>query len=209
MLRTRITREVVPGFEVNHSIPREPILQRSGGGVRRPNDGRRAPSRQPARAAAPFRGEVPERAEAPFRGAAPAPFRQPAAAPFRAEAPARAAAPNGMRQFPNAAPRQVSGTGFNTSRPVEPRRPAAPGGFRRPTASDFSQSPQVGIGAGRASSSGRPSQGPRSASGPRPAQNSHARPTSRPMAGPRPQNRGQSFGSLPGERIARGDNRGR
>jgi ATP-dependent RNA helicase RhlE len=221
MLRTRITREVVPGFEVNHSIPREPILKRSGGGVRRPSDGRRAPSRQPARAAAPFRSAAPARADtaapfraaAPFRGEAPfraaAPSRGEAPAPFRQPEPARKAAPNGMRQFPNAAPRQVSGTGFNTSRPVEPRRSAAPGGFRRPTASDFSQAPQVGIGAGRASSSGRPSQGPRSASGPRPAQNSHARPTGRPMAGPRPLNRGESFGSLPGERVARGDNRGR
>jgi ATP-dependent RNA helicase RhlE len=29
LLRTRITREVVPGFEVNKAIPREPILQRT------------------------------------------------------------------------------------------------------------------------------------------------------------------------------------
>jgi ATP-dependent RNA helicase RhlE len=223
MLRTRITREVVPGFEVNHSIPREPILQRSGGGVRRPSDGRRAPSRQPSRAAtpfrgpapAPYRGEAPSRAAAPFRGATSAPFRQPAAAPFRAEAQARGAAPNGMRQFPNAAPRPTSGTGFNTSRPVEPRRSAAPGGFRRPTASDFSQAPSVGIGAGR-----NP-QGPRNAS---PRNDGRSRPTQRPAAGrpsdggyrqaarpgfgPRPAPR-DGFSSIPGERIARQENRPR
>jgi len=236
MLRTRITREVVPGFEVNHSIPREPILQRSGGGVRRPSDGRRAPSRQPARSAAPFRnaapapfrGEAPARAAAPYRGEAPAraaaPYRGEAparaAAPYRGEAPARAAAPyrgaapNGMRQFPNAAPRPASGTGFNTSRPVEARRSAAPGGFRRPTASDFSQSPQVGIGAGR-----NP-QGPRNAA---PRNDGRSRPVQRPTAGspseggyrqaarpgfgPRPAPR-DGHSAIPGERIARQGNRG-
>jgi ATP-dependent RNA helicase RhlE len=48
LLRRPVRREVVPGFEVNRSIPREPIRQR-GGGVARPMRGPRSiENRRPA-----------------------------------------------------------------------------------------------------------------------------------------------------------------
>jgi ATP-dependent RNA helicase RhlE len=180
LLRQQIRREVVEGFEVNRAIPREPIRQRTMG--LRQGEGRGGPARPPHRSASPVRsarpapttGFRPEPAQQ-FRQPA-APFRQPAAvaAPRPAPRPAyteqrpayteqrpaaqaapRQAAPNGMRQFPNAAPRPSYGTGFNTSTPVEPRRNGV-GGFRRPVASDFSQ-PQGSAPARRPAQGGRQS----------------------------------------------------
>jgi ATP-dependent RNA helicase RhlE len=85
LLRSRINREVVPGFEVDRSIARQPILQRSAGGgggrqmaPRRPSEPHRsmnsapprqaamAPSQRPAGAAARRPDSRP--AQAPFRG---------------------------------------------------------------------------------------------------------------------------------------------
>ena len=48
LLRQGIRREVVPGFEVDRSIRREPIRLRSVG-ANRPNQGHRAPAREPGR----------------------------------------------------------------------------------------------------------------------------------------------------------------
>jgi ATP-dependent RNA helicase RhlE len=78
LLRQPIRREVVPGFEVDRSIRREPIRQRSGDV--RPAAGRRAPARPAARPAAPggFRQATPG-------GSRPAPggFRRPVSSDFR------------------------------------------------------------------------------------------------------------------------------
>jgi ATP-dependent RNA helicase RhlE len=84
LLRQPIRREVIPGFEVDRSIRREPIRQRSGDV--RSSVGRRAP----ARPAAPggFRHAEPRQA-APggFRQAAPGGFRRPVPGDFRQATP--------------------------------------------------------------------------------------------------------------------------
>jgi ATP-dependent RNA helicase RhlE len=254
LLRTRITREVVEGFEVNKAIPREPILQRSGGsgGVRRPSDGRRAPARRPAPAAfrqpAPteFRPAAPAQAaiaatgrpaQRDFRQAASSAPRQAAQGGFNQSAPVaprqaapggfRQAAPGGFRQAAPGAPLQAAPTGFNQSAPVERRY--APGGFRRPFASDFTPAPSGGHNdarrpaqggsrqsapGGYGSSSGyAPTHRPASA---RPVNAGYGRPTnpaygrpasgSRPAQSARPAERG-AYSSTPGERIARRDDR--
>ena len=169
LLRQPIRREIVPGFEVNRSIPREPIRQRSTG-VYRPSEGRRAPARQaaPARpvepagirnpAPAEFRQPAPAASRPPARNGTGFTPRQPVPTGIRQPAPsgfaARRADPRGPRQAPSGEYRQAAAPiGFNQSAPVTPRRPAA-GGFRRPMPSDFDRGPSS------SSSQSRPSNGP-------------------------------------------------
>jgi len=148
LLRTRITREVVPGFEVNRAIPREPIRQRSGDV--RSSAGRRAPARHattsaPHRAAAlaprPAAAAPRETLPTGARAAAPTGARQAAPAGARAAAPRdqrqapsgghrqsvsaegyRRPIPNDFRQSAQRSQRQTASGGFNVSAPVEPRR---------------------------------------------------------------------------------------
>ncbi len=96
LLRSPIRREVVTGFEVNRSIPREPIRQRSVGVMRPMRGPRPTDSRRPA-------------APSGFRQAAPIGHRQAAPSGF---AQARRPAPMGhARPMPSARPGQ-RGTGF-------------------------------------------------------------------------------------------------
>ena len=189
LLREPIRREVVPGFEVDRSIRREPIRQRSGD--IRPT-GRRAPARRPAE-----------------------PRRQTESRP----APAGRPAPESRRPLENrAAPaaRRPTGFGFNTSAPVEPRR-APMGAFRRPVPSDFSQSGPASRSAAPGGTSigyapaRRPAGGPgtpsRHGSQFRPAQGYGRPQVARPSnGGSRPDDR-REHTSLPGERIARAGGR--
>jgi ATP-dependent RNA helicase RhlE len=220
LLRTRITREVVPGFEVNRAIPREPILQRGSGGVRRPSDGARTPNRRPVQSSRPAPRRIeparPIESQRPFEGARPVETQR----PFETRRPA----PSGARQpsfnryaaqgdRPAASSRQAAPTGaaprgFNQSVPVEPRY--APGGFRRPFASDFAPTPSNGRGDTRRPAQGGPRQGSSGGYSPaarpqtRPSGGGYARAASgpRPMQSSRPAERG-SYSSMPGERIAR------
>jgi ATP-dependent RNA helicase RhlE len=178
LLRQPIRREVVPGFEVNRSIPREPIRQRSND-VRRPSDGRRAPGRQsaPARHPAPIAREAaaPHR-QAPVQSRPGVGFRQPA--------------PLGSRPAPSGS-RQAIPSGFNQSVPVAPRH-VAPSVFRRPVPSDFDR---TGPNAPRQNAAGGSSIGYSQARRPQgfglPAQGE----------------RRSAHPSMPGERIARHGNR--
>ena len=204
LLRQQIRREVVPGFEVDRSIRREPIRQRSGEvrstAGRRPSAPRRAATVEFAPARRPGQGEM--------RPVAPAGFRQSAPSGYRQVAPGRAGqvAPGVLRQ---AAP-----SGFNQSVPVEPRHPSA-GGFRRPVPGDFDQGarsaprqarwthapanrPATGRPAAGRPATGRPAAGRPASGGYRQGERGHASPESE---------RGASFTSLPGERIARNGNR--
>jgi ATP-dependent RNA helicase RhlE len=114
LLRQPIRREVVPGFEVDRSIRREPIRQRS-------NDFRPATNRRPAESRRPAEARRPVEA---WRPAGP---RRPA------EAFGARPAENGR---PAQSPVQARPDGFNLSVPVESRR--GPGNtFRRPTPGDF------------------------------------------------------------------------
>jgi len=139
MLRQRITREVIPGFEVDRTIPREPIRQRSMGGGRQ-GTSRPAP-RQPSRPAR--RPMFPEsRPAAPVgpRPAAPSEFRPAASSGPRQAATMefRRPIPNDFRQStPSARPQTAHGD-FRQVAQGGPRQ-AAPGGFRRPVPSDFDQ----------------------------------------------------------------------
>ena len=104
LLRQPIRREVVPGFEVDRSIAREPIRQRSVG-FNRPTGGRRAPARQQTPVAP--------------RQAASVVFRRPE--------------PNDFRQPDRNAPRQGAPMG-NRYAGMPARSPARPanGGYGRP-----------------------------------------------------------------------------
>jgi ATP-dependent RNA helicase RhlE len=180
LLRQPIRREVVPGFEVDRSIPREPIRQRSGDV--RPTAGRRAGG---------------------FRQAAPVAFRQPAPSAPRQAAPVafRQAAPNGFNLSTPVEPRRTSTGGLRRPVPSDFRQsaPSAPSiGYapaRRPAGNSAS--------ATRHGSSARPT-----ASGGYSRPMPTARPGERgaPHASLRPE-RGTAFVSLPGERIARQGNR--
>ena len=187
LLRQPIRREVVPGFEVDRSIKREPIRQRSGDV--RPFAGRRAPARQ---AGAGGRQSV---APGGFRRPIPSEFRQVAQRDSRRPAPG----------------------GFNTSAPVEPRRnppggfrrpepgdfrPATSGGYRRPAAAGTSIGYEPARRpAGKFASPARPGYGARPGNGGRPV------PNSRPMQNTRPGERTTTHASMPGERIARSGSR--
>jgi ATP-dependent RNA helicase RhlE len=180
LLRQPIRREVVPGFEVDRSIRREPIRQRSGDV--RPTAGRRTGG---------------------FRQAAPVAFRQPAPSAPRQAAPGgfRQAAPNGFNLSTPVEPRRTSTGGLRRPVPSDFRQsaPSAPSiGYapaRRPAGNSAS--------ATRHGSSARPT-----ASGGYSRPMPTARPGERgaPHASLRPE-RGTAFVSLPGERIARQGNR--
>ncbi len=227
LLRGHIAREVIPGFEVDPSIRREPIRQRSVG-YSRPAEGRRPAASRPAA----FRPSAP-RSDAPRSTVSIgySPDRRPAPSGPR---PAR-------RQAGEVPFRRPEPSGFNQSAPVEPRRPApggsrqivAPGGFRRPIPADFRGAepsrprppapsaqgvPSIGYAPGRRPQRhddlpGRPPHG---------AANRHspARPTvgyrgddRSHAAAPDDRGRGPSgehravHTSLPGERLARSGNR--
>jgi ATP-dependent RNA helicase RhlE len=208
LLRARITREVIPGFEVDPSIKRETIRQRSVGyglGRSRPVEGRRpmAPRGVAARPAA-ARQTAPSR---PPQSVAPGGYRRPIPTEYRR---------------PQGGASQAAPRGFNQSMPVEPRRNSAVG-YRRPSPSDFNQAPSapsIGYAPGRRpdrfnGGTARPSQGPadRQSTG-RPAARGFRQPDRRyaPSRG----NGGydQSSGerrvghsSMPGERIARSGSR--
>jgi ATP-dependent RNA helicase RhlE len=228
MLRQRITREVIPGFEVDRTIPREPIRQRSMGGGR-PNTSRQAP-RQASRPAR--RPMFPESRPAPLgpRPQSPSEFRPAASSGPRQAATMefRRPIPSDFRQVAQGAPRQ-----------------AAPGAFRRPVPSDFGQVAQGGphqharSGFRQAAPDGfaapgrpqprydsqprydapvRPAQGPTGRYSGRPAQGPTGRTYDRPgisagrpvpsggrpaSGGYRSSDRGAPSGSMPGERIVR------
>ena len=228
MLRQRITREVIPGFEVDRTIPREPIRQRSMGGGR-PNTSRQAP-RQASRPAR--RPMSPESRPAPLgpRPQSPSEFRPAASSGPRQAATMefRRPIPSDFRQVAQGAPRQ-----------------AAPGAFRRPVPSDFGQVAQGGphqharSGFRQAAPDGfaapgrpqprydsqprydapaRPAQGPTGRYSGRPAQGPTGRTYDRPgisagrpvpsggrpaSGGYRSSDRGAPSGSMPGERIVR------
>jgi ATP-dependent RNA helicase RhlE len=88
LLRTRINREVVPGFEVDRSIARQPILQRSAGGggrqmaPRRPAEPHRSMNSAPPRQAAPAQRPMAP-AQWPAASAGRRPDGRPAQAPTR------------------------------------------------------------------------------------------------------------------------------
>ena len=188
LLRSRITREVIPGFEVDPSIKREPIRQRSVG-YSRPVQGRRpmAPRAVAPRAVAPRPAEPRRFVPAAPRAAVPS-------RPPQSVAPGgyRRPIPTEYRQAPQSGARQVAPQGFNQSMPVEPRRNSA-AGYRRPSPSDFNQAPSapsIGYAPGRRpdrfnGAAGRPSHGPAN----------------------RQPDRGSSRVSMPGERIGRSGNR--
>jgi hypothetical protein len=211
LLRTRITREVVPGFEVNRAIPREPLRQRSGD-VRSPA-GRRAPARhaspptshRPAPLAprpassAPRPVTLPTRetaiagsraaAPAGARAAAPRDQRQAASGGHRQSVSAegyRRPIPNDFRQSTLRDERQTASGGFNVSAPVEPRR-------QNSSAPSFGYAPARRPGGGTGFSTGhgsqnRPAQGPagggKSASGTNRSGEWRGPRTSRPSARP-------------------------
>ena len=209
LLRARIAREVIPGFEVDPSIRREPIRQRSVG-FSRPVQGRRPMAPRPV---APRQVESRPAAPRQFVAAAPrpaVPTRAPqsvAAGGYRRPIPAEYRQPQATQGAGQAAPR-----GFNQSMPVEPRRNSA-GGYRRPSPSDFNQAPSapsIGYAPGRrpdrfSGPAARPSHGP-----------ANRQSTGRPAAaGYRQPDRGyapsgerrNSYTSMPGERIARSADR--
>jgi ATP-dependent RNA helicase RhlE len=146
MLRQRITREVIPGFEVDRSIPREAIRQRSVGGRQgTPRPAPRQPSRPARRPMFPesrSAASVEPRPQAPneFRPANPsglAPARPAAVRPAASSGPRQAATMEFRRPIPN----EFRQSTLN-ARPAAARndfRQAAPGGFRRPVPSDFDQ----------------------------------------------------------------------
>jgi ATP-dependent RNA helicase RhlE len=189
LLRQRVRREVVPGFEVDRSIRREPIRQRSAG-FNRPTAGRRPNA---------------------FRGTAPvgiAAARRPSPTDSRSVAPGgfRRSAPSGYGHVAQGSSRQSAPNGFNLSAPVEPRRTSA-AGFRRPVASDFDQ---AGPGEFRratpaaASIGYAPARRPNGSNGSPIRHGSPARPAN---AGYRPGERRAPHASMPGERIARSGGR--
>ena len=124
LLREPIRREVVPGFDVDRSIAREPIRQRTLGF--RPAEGRRAPARQ--------QSAVAPRQAAPgaYRRPEPNDFRQPDRSGPRPGAPSgsRYAAPNRpMHASAGRAPAVRPGIGAGmVSRPAA--RPSS-GGYAR------------------------------------------------------------------------------
>jgi len=142
MLRQRITREVIPGFEVDRSIPRESIRQRSVGGGRQgtPRPAPR-PAARPARR--PMFPESRPAASVEQRPQAPSGFV--AARPQGQSGPRQAATmefrrpiPNEFRQSTlNARPRAAQND-FRQVAQGGPRQ-AASGAFRRPVPSDFDQ----------------------------------------------------------------------
>src|SRR5450830_658249 len=142
MLRQRITREVIPGFEVDRTIPREPIRQRSVGGGRQgtPRPAAR-PAARPARR--PMFPESRPAASVEQRPQAPSGFV--AARPHGQSGPRQAATmefrrpiPNEFRQSTlNARPRAAQND-FRQVAQGGPRQ-AASGAFRRPVPSDFDQ----------------------------------------------------------------------
>ncbi len=130
LLRRPVRREVVPGFEVDRSIRREPIRQRSGDV--RPTAGRRAPARQAAPGG--FRQPAPS---AP-RQAAPGGFRQ-ASAPLAAPGGFRQAAFGAARQSAPSTPsigyapaRRPAGNSASATRHGSSARPTASRGYSRP-----------------------------------------------------------------------------
>jgi ATP-dependent RNA helicase RhlE len=149
LLRQRITREVIPGFEVDRTIPREPIRQRSMG-AGRPSGGRQAfgprssGPRPAARPQAPnvFAAARPAAQVGP-RPVAPSGFA--AARPQGPSGPRQAATMEFRRPIPkdfrqstlNARP-QTAQSDFRQVAQGGPRQ-AASGGFRRPVPSDFDQ----------------------------------------------------------------------
>ena len=178
LLRQPIRREVVDGFEVDRTIVREPIRQRTQG-FGRPNEGRRAPARQqtPVRFEAP-RQAAPHQAaprQAAPRQAAPATYRRPEPSDFRQPDPRgpRQGAPAGNRHAaPGRAPAFRPGIGAAMiARPAA--RPAT-GGYGRPM-------PNGGY--------------------------SRSTPNARPMPSARPGDRREAFVSMPGEHIAQRRNR--
>jgi ATP-dependent RNA helicase RhlE len=199
LLRMPIRREVVPGFEVNRSIAREPIRQRSEG-ISRPSFGR-APSR-PRIESRPAAGRWPN-------GSAPAASPRAANGGFNTSLPVEPRrAPMGAYRRPTPsdfsrsehAPRASAGPRSGAGRPSAPRHtPAAP----RPSA--------AGTSIGYAPSL-RPAlnavPGSRHGSQFRPPRNSGNRPQDARAStdGNRPGDR-REHPSMPGERIARSGTR--
>ena len=124
LLRQPIRREVVPGFEVDRSIPREPIRQRSDGA--RSSMGRRSSTPRPgqSRGSAPI-GSPPAAAPSRPRPAAPTEYRQAAPSRPRQSAPSgfRRPMPDDFRQAPSTEPRREAASGSSIGY-APARRPA-------------------------------------------------------------------------------------
>jgi ATP-dependent RNA helicase RhlE len=215
LLRGPIAREVVAGFEVDPSIRPEPILQRTNGArpMRRPMGSPRSASPRPM---AP-RPEAPRQAPARPNFARPEMARAEAPRPMapRAESPRpmapRADSPRPMAPRP-AAPRPDERSFSRPNRPqpgpgyAAPSRPAYGARPSGPAVVSYRNAGRPGPG--RPVSGGRPVGG-RPASG-RPAGVpgtgfGHQAPAPRPShsnSGPR-----HGHSSMPGERIARRDER--
>ena len=139
LLRQPIRREIVPGFEVDPSIPREPIRQRSGDV--RPNAGRRNVAAPRARRRRPAPAAPAGRLRAT---SAPAPPRPAAGGHRQSVAPGgfRRPIPTEFRQAAQRDARPAAPGGFNTSAPVEPRRNSGPG-YRRPRRATSASPPRA------------------------------------------------------------------
>ena len=209
LLREPIRREVVPGFEVDRSIRREPIRQRSGD--IRPAGGRRMPARQSVPGA--FRQSALSGSRQPIGGRtiglrqdAPGGFRRPAPSDFNQVAPraSRQATPGGFRQ----ATPSVPSIGYAPAR--RPQATAQPPTRTAHMQAGRTSAVRPGIGAGRPMSGAyaRPMPGAyaRPMPGARPGDQGAPHAFDAPHASGRPERR-TAFVSLPGERIARLDNR--
>jgi len=181
LLRQPIRREVVPGFEVDRSIRREPIRQRSND-FRPAMAGRRPSTPHRSIPAAPS-GLRPAASSAPRR-AAPVPT------------PARTAKPNGFNLSVPVDPRPAPGFGYRRPMPSD-FDPTSSGrsasGSRRPAQASRSA----------ARHDGPRYDEPRRYDSPRPAARTSERPSARPVE------RRDQFMSLPGERLARHPDRNR
>jgi ATP-dependent RNA helicase RhlE len=217
MLRQRITREVIPGFEVDRTIPREPIRQRSMG-AGRPSGGRQAfgPRSTGPRPAAPS-GFRPAASSGP-RQAATVEFRRPIPNDFRQSTlnvrPQDTR--NDFRQVAQGGSRQAAAGGFRRPVPSDFGQPAptgprqqAPGSFRQAASSGFAAPgrPQPRYDAQpRYDHAARPAQGPAGRTYERPGI-SAGRPapsTGRPASGGyRSGERGAPSASQPGNRVMR------
>jgi ATP-dependent RNA helicase RhlE len=150
LLRQRITREVIPGFEVDRTIPREPIRQRSMGTGRQgtPRPAPRQPSRPARRPMFPESRSAASVAPRPQAPNQPRPANPSGFAPARPQGPSgprqaatmefRRPIPNEFRQSTLNARPQAAQSDFRQAAQGGPRQ-AASGGFRRPVPSDFDQ----------------------------------------------------------------------
>jgi ATP-dependent RNA helicase RhlE len=186
VLRQQIRREIVPGFEVDPSIRREPIRQRSDGA--RPGSGRQGAGRRPMVRVAPPAGFAPThvvagRQPVEYHAAAPR-FDSPA--PVRFEPPIRSASAPGRGPAPDRGAVPAKPAHAPQYRP-SPGAPAYRQSGPRPAAAGSAYRPGIGAGHPMPAQSGRPAQGSgRAMPSGRPAPSAgRPAPYARPNQGPR------------------------